>query len=66
MKKVLNVGPGGNHLAKLLAAVEEKEAAVGKLTGINWVNVAHDDWCDRLRGVGECNCDPEIQFMTIN
>jgi hypothetical protein len=27
-------------------------------------NVAHDDWCPRLRG-GLCRCEPEIAYETL-
>ena len=23
------------------------------------IEVAHDDWCNLLKGKGECNCNPE-------
>lgn len=26
------------------------------------VNVAHDDWCDLLKGRGPCNCNPTIHL----
>jgi hypothetical protein len=25
------------------------------------IPVRHDSWCDLLRGIGPCNCDPEVR-----
>lgn len=27
------------------------------------VVIAHDDWCNKLNGLGECNCNPIMQEM---
>jgi hypothetical protein len=31
--------------------------------GVHHVQVLHDDWCAMLRGVGECNCNPEVRYV---
>ncbi len=29
--------------------------------GIHHMQVAHDDWCNLLRGKGQCNCNPDVR-----
>ena len=24
------------------------------------IEILHDDWCNLIRGIGDCNCEPEI------
>ena len=31
--------------------------------GLHHIVVRHDDWCALLRGVGECNCDPDVEYV---
>jgi hypothetical protein len=31
--------------------------------GLHHINVAHDDWCNLLRGKGECNCNPNVTYV---
>jgi len=28
--------------------------------GVFQMNIAHDDWCDLLKGKGSCNCNPTV------
>lgn len=28
--------------------------------GIEVLQIYHDDWCDFLKGMGNCNCDPDV------
>ena len=30
----------------------------------NQAIVAHDDWCMLIRGLGACNCNPDIEIVT--
>lgn len=30
---------------------------------VNHVLVLHDDWCDLLQGIGQCNCNPEVKVL---
>lgn len=48
-----------NHTRKLLAmlASGELKPTPGEFRN---VHVAHDDWCALLKGIGPCNCDPDI------
>jgi hypothetical protein len=67
MKSYLNIGRGGNHLEKVVEAVEARERAVaGSTHGVVPIKVKHDHWCKLIRGIGDCNCDPDIEFMTTN
>lgn len=45
-----------NYLKKLNKLLATKEVPTDTIT---LVNVAHDDWCGKLKG-GECNCNPDI------
>jgi len=47
-----------NFQRKILELIES--GAVQKSDFVNF-EVMHDDWCDRLNGVGPCNCDPCVQ-----
>ncbi|HEY3965486.1 MAG TPA: hypothetical protein VGM05_13100 [Planctomycetaceae bacterium] len=29
-------------------------------SGLFHINILHDDWCNLIRDVGDCNCNPEI------
>jgi hypothetical protein len=46
-----------NFQRKIMQMVES--GAIPKSEFAN-LNIQHDDWCDRLNGVGPCNCDPEV------
>lgn len=41
---------------KLMADGVIPDGSIGNLA------IQHDSWCKRLRGVGECNCDPDITY----
>ncbi len=28
-------------------------------------HVEHDNWCDYLKGKGECNCSPDISYKEV-
>lgn len=30
---------------------------------VGFVTVAHDEWCSLLRGVGPCDCGPEVRLL---
>lgn len=49
-----------NYEKKLFQMIQE-----GKISpepgALKDVNILHDDWCRALRGVGECNCEPDIK-----
>ena len=32
----------------------------GAKKGISIVTMIHDDWCKKLAGKGDCNCNPDI------
>jgi len=46
-----------NFHVKILELVEAGKLVQGQMSNLD---IQHDDWCDRLNGVGPCNCDPEI------
>ena len=37
----------------------------GKLPRFTYsdISIGHDEWCRLRRGVGQCNCDPEITVL---
>lgn len=47
-----------NFQVKILELVESGKITRGQMANLD---IRHDDWCDRLNGVGPCNCDPDIQ-----
>ena len=32
----------------------------GAKPGVFVVKIIHDDWCNKLAGKGDCNCNPDI------
>lgn len=50
-----------NYQNKIIESINE-----GKLVGhpgkVQILNVYHDDWCNLLKGKGQCNCDPEMKL----
>jgi hypothetical protein len=48
-----------NRMAKRAAdALRDGEIQKGS---IYVMKICHDEWCDLLNGVGECNCNPDIE-----
>lgn len=45
----------------LKVALESKAIKPGS---ISQVIVKHDDWCELLKGTGECNCNPDIRIIS--
>jgi hypothetical protein len=54
----------GESPPKYVAAVVEQgleSLRAGTLQpGLYLTDVRHEEWCDLLRGVGPCNCNPHI------
>ena len=46
-----------NFQRKIMQLVESGALPQGSMANLN---IQHDDGCDRLNGVGPCNCDPEV------
>ena len=45
---------------KIEAAI--RDGAIPRHSGmVGRIDVAHDDWCPKLRG-GPCNCDPDLSI----
>lgn len=36
----------------------------GETQGIFHSVVRHDNWCNLIKGKGECNCNPDVETMT--
>ena len=47
-----------NFQVKILELMQSGVLKKGDLANLD---IRHDDWCSRLKGIGPCNCDPEIQ-----
>lgn len=45
-----------NYVKKIMK--EHKETDRGP--GFYLYHVLHDDWCNMLKGIGVCNCNPDI------
>jgi len=45
-----------NYMKKIYQSGQVKAGSMSN------VMIRHDDWCDRLNGRGECNCDPEVEI----
>lgn len=54
--------PGSSDLPKRVQDHIAKAQAEGRLKPGNayTVEVYHDSWCNLLRGIGPCNCVPEV------
>lgn len=48
-----------NFHVKILELVESGQLKEKDMANLN---ICHDGWCDRLNGVGPCNCDPEVRL----
>ena len=58
MKKPKPLKSLGNYMPKVLASL------TGEKTGAFDAIIAHDDWCNLLKGKGVYNCNPTIEAMT--
>mgnify|MGYP003339367231 CR=1 FL=1 len=50
-----------SYLDQILEAISA--AGKGKLIA---VNVLHDDGCKKMKGTGDCNCEPEVKLEDLN
>jgi hypothetical protein len=60
---ILVVGTGqktGSYLATVIAKLCVNLPQPGT---INHFAIAHDVWCDLLKGAGPCNCSPEVRNL---
>ena len=48
-----------NYLKKISRL---SESGVIPKASLGNVQILHDDWCRKLQGKGECNCDPDIKW----
>ena len=53
---------GGNDTKKLLDLQDKNPTPRG---AVERVEVAHYAWCRRIRGVGWCNCYPEVNRTIV-
>jgi hypothetical protein len=51
------------YLGKVME-LHQKQKAVQQ-AGLHHIRVSHDDWCALLRGTGECNCNPDVEYTAI-
>jgi hypothetical protein len=52
-----------SHQKKVLAVLEKNQAI--QKPGVHHVVLIHDNWCGILNG-GECNCNPDINYVTAD
>jgi hypothetical protein len=60
---VLSNRPGHGNFEKKIARL----IAEGKIRPdqLNYVDISHDNECAMINDRGDCNCDPEIKFMSV-
>jgi hypothetical protein len=49
-----------NYISKILAKHRK-----GLPSGVYFVDVYHDDWCDLLNRKGPCNCNPDVSNARV-
>lgn len=53
-----------NYAARVLDEIAQVRAEGQLKPGtIHLIDVYHDEWCDLLKGMGPCNCTPEVGPM---
>lgn len=50
------------YLEKILLIARQHK--ILREPGVHHIQVAHDDWCALLRGTGDCNCNPDVQYIS--
>ena len=50
-----------NYILKQVRLFEQSPLPQGAYIA----HVSHDDWCAFLSSTGECNCDPDIEFLPV-
>lgn len=48
---------------KYMKQIADVMSKKGLGPGMHHIKVAHDDWCEKLKSGGECNCNPEVSYM---